>query len=116
MDLEIQSCAMATLNHQHQLMCYAIILTAIKLRIFTVIRSYSTFGGNMLCAIWGQIQPDPQSTNSLILWLEGTPLVIERVLPHWKSQVASSQGASFFSPKFCSINIRFHCSSASRTQ
>mgnify|MGYP006165656407 CR=1 FL=1 len=27
------------------------------------------------------------------------PLVIERLLPHSKSEVASSQGASFFSPK-----------------
>ena len=33
---------------------------------------YSTFVVNMRCAIWGQIQRDPQSINSLILWLEGT--------------------------------------------
>ena len=33
---------------------------------------YSTFGVNMQCTIWGQIQRDPQSINSLILWLEGT--------------------------------------------
>ena len=69
-----------------------------KLTLSSVPLSYSTFGVNMRCTIWGQIQRDPQSISSLILWLEGT--LSDRTTPSaLEIRSCIVQGASFFSPK-----------------
>ena len=63
--------------------------------------------GNLVQYVWGQYAMHNLGANSarppvdkFTNFMVGrNPLVIERLLPHSKFQVASSQGASFFSPK-----------------
>jgi hypothetical protein len=84
--------------------------------IGTYLRTESVFTPSLttvalLQYVWGQYamhnlganSPRPPVDKFTNFMVGRNPLVIERLLPHSKFQVASSQGPHFSPPKFCSV-------------